>query len=187
MHTSNILQGEHIRLTALTLEDIPRFAPWYQDAGFMRLFAAVPANPKSEPELKEWLEERHKDPNGFIFAIRPAAGDDLLGFAELDGILWPHQVGGVAIAIGDAENQGKGYGREAMELLLRFAFMELNLHRLQLTAFSYNARAVALYESLGFRREGVFREFLQRDGRRHDMVLFGLLRHEWARARDRNL
>jgi RimJ/RimL family protein N-acetyltransferase len=66
-----------------------------------------------------------------------------------------------------------------MGLALRFAFDELNLHRLQLTAFSYNERAVALYEKLGFRQEGVFREFLQRDGRRHDMILFGLLRHEW--------
>ena len=72
-----------------------------------------------------------------------------------------------------------GYGREAIELTLKFAFHELNLHRIQLTVFSYNERAIALYESFGFKREGVFREHLQRDGRRYDMYLFGLLRHEW--------
>lgn len=57
--------------------------------------------------------------------------------------------------------------------------MELNLHKLQLTVFSYNTRAVSIYESLGFKREGSFREFLERDGRRHDMYLYGLLKREW--------
>jgi RimJ/RimL family protein N-acetyltransferase len=45
--------------------------------------------------------------------------------------------------------------------------------------FSYNDRAIALYEKLGFQREGVYREFLQRDGERHDMYLYGLLHREW--------
>jgi len=66
-----------------------------------------------------------------------------------------------------------------MQLALQFAFNELNLHRLQLTVFSYNDRAIALYEKLGFQREGVYREFLQRDGERHDMYLYGLLLREW--------
>jgi RimJ/RimL family protein N-acetyltransferase len=45
--------------------------------------------------------------------------------------------------------------------------------------FSYNESAIALYEALGFTREGVYREHLERDGRRHDMYLYGLLRSEW--------
>ncbi len=53
------------------------------------------------------------------------------------------------------------------------------LRRVQLTVFSYNERAIALYEKLGFRREGAFREFLQRDGKQYDMYLYGLLRREW--------
>ena len=66
-----------------------------------------------------------------------------------------------------------------MRLLLDYAFGELNLHRFQLTVFAYNERASALYEKLGFVREGVFREFLLRDGTRYDMYLYGLLRREW--------
>jgi RimJ/RimL family protein N-acetyltransferase len=49
----------------------------------------------------------------------------------------------------------------------------------QLTVFSYNLRAIALYEKIGFKREGVYRECLHRDGRRHDMILYGILRPEW--------
>ena len=66
-----------------------------------------------------------------------------------------------------------------MDLILRFAFNELNLHRVQLTVFEYNDRAVAVYERLGFQREGVYREALYRDGVRYDMYLYGLLRREW--------
>ena len=63
--------------------------------------------------------------------------------------------------------------------LLDPAFGELNLHRVQLTVFAYNERAIALYEKLGFVREGVYREFMACDGVRYDMYLYGLLRREW--------
>lgn len=56
---------------------------------------------------------------------------------------------------------------------------ELNLYRLQRTVFSYNERAIRLYERCGFQREGAYRELLQRDGERYDMLLYGLLAHEW--------
>jgi RimJ/RimL family protein N-acetyltransferase len=71
-----------------------------------------------------------------------------------------------------------------MRLALDFAFRELNLHRICLTVFSYNPAAIKLYESLGFTREGVYREHLQRDGQRHDMILYGLLRREWLKKAD---
>lgn len=178
MH-SNLLCGNNVRLTALTPNDLPTIARWYQNADFLRLFDALPAYPKTEAALSQWLEDEHKAPDAFLFAIRLLDSDDLIGYIELDGILWAHQVSGVAIAIGDAKNWGKGYGYEAIQLALRFAFDELNPHRVQLTVFSYNERAVALYEKLGFQREGVYREFIQRDGRRYDMYLYGLLRREW--------
>lgn len=180
---SNILRGQKVRLTALSKEDLPVFSRWYEDAGYGRLLDAVPAAPKSKDAWAAWLEEQHKLEDGFLFAIRSLDEDALLGYVELDGILWSHQNGWVAIGLGDRENWGKGYGREAMELALRFAFDELNLHRVQLTVFSYNERAINLYENMGFTREGVFREHLQRDRQRHDMYLYGLLRREWEASR----
>jgi RimJ/RimL family protein N-acetyltransferase len=68
-----------------------------------------------------------------------------------------------------------------MEKVITFAFQELNLHRLQLSVFSYNQKAISLYERLGFKKEGTYREFLERDSKRFDMFLYGLLRHEWKR------
>jgi RimJ/RimL family protein N-acetyltransferase len=177
--SSNLLRGDRVRLTALTKDDLPAIARWYEDTAFGRLFDAEPATPRSAAELEKWLEEQRKAGNGYLFAIRPLDGDDLLGYIEMDGILWAHQTGWLGIGIGEPDNWGRGYGYEALRLALDFAFHELNLYRVQLTVFEYNERAIALYEKLGFRREGVFREFVHRDGRRYDMLLYGLLRREW--------
>ena len=182
MNSSPLLHGSRVRLTALRQDDLPTIARWYQDAGFMRLYDARPAVPKTGAALARWLEEVGKAENTLAFAIRPVEGDDLIGTLELDGILWTHGVCGIGIAIGDRANWGRGYGTEAAGLALAFAFDELNLHRVQATAFTYNERSIALFEKLGFRREGAFREFLHRDGERFDMLLYGLLAREW-RAR----
>ncbi|WP_291634364.1 GNAT family protein, partial [Clostridium sp.] len=76
-------------------------------------------------------------------------------------------------------NRGRGYAKEALRLTIDFGFEELNLHRIELTVLEYNEPAIKLYERLGFKREGVYREFIHRDGKRYDMYLYGMLRPEW--------
>ncbi len=179
MLSDNIFIGEHLRLTAVHKEDVPTLARWHNDAGFLRLLNADAAKPQTEADVTKWLEEAQKAPNGYLFAIRELLGDALLGFIELDSILWNHGVAWLGVGIGDRERWGQGVGSEALRLALNFAFNELNLHRVQLTVFEYNDRAIAVYEKLGFRREGAYREFLSRDGQRYDMLLYGLLQREW--------
>lgn len=176
---TRLLHGDRIRLTALHSDDVPALAAWEQDTEFLRLYDARPARPRSPDELAEWLKDRRDDSNTFIFGIRHLNDETLIGTVELDGILWAHRVCGLGIAIGERANWGKGYGYEATQLALAFAFNELNLHRVTATVFAYNERSIHLVEKAGFRREGAFREFLERDGVRQDMLLYGLLRPEW--------
>jgi RimJ/RimL family protein N-acetyltransferase len=179
MILSRLLCGDRVRLTAVAADDLPVIAQWFSRPELLRLYDARPASPKSEAELAQWLEQIRKDKNTFAFAIRSLQGDDLVGYLELDGILWAHGVSGFSIVIGDQADWAKGYGSEAAGLALAFAFDELNLHRITATIFDYNERSIALFEKLGFQREGAFREFILRDGQRYDMLLYGLLRHEW--------
>ena len=177
----NILEGSLVRLTALSTDDAPQLARFSEHAGVNRMLNTQ-AQPASVKETVEWIEGEAKNPNSYLFAIRRLADDELLGFAELDGIDWTNQTTGLGIGLGDPTTWDHGYGRDAMELLMRFSFHELNLHRIGLTVFEYNERAVALYEKLGFVREGSARERLIRDGERFDMYMYGLLRSEWVRA-----
>ena len=176
---TKLLRGARVRLTALHEGDVPTMARWDEDARTRRLFGARPARPRSEAEIAHFLKDLRENDRTITFGIRRLDDDALTGALELDGILWPHRVCGFGVVIGDRENWGRGYGYEAAELGLTFAFDELNLHRVTATVFSYNQRSIALVEKLGFQYEGVFREFLERDGKRHDMLLYGLLRHEW--------
>ncbi|NOK59987.1 MAG: Ribosomal-protein-S5p-alanine acetyltransferase [Chloroflexi bacterium AL-W] len=175
----NLLAGANVQLTALMNADITTIARWYRDDEFARLLDALPARPQTETDLTQWIESQHKENNTFLLAIRLIDTEDIIGFTEIDGILWNHQTGWITIAIGDIAYRGKGYGTEALQLVLSFAFRELNLYRVQLTVFSYNERAIALYEQAGFQREGTYREYIHRDGTRYDMHLYGLLRSEW--------
>lgn len=179
MLKSGLLRGEKVRLTAVTPADLPTMSKWWADADFLRLYDSVPAYPQTEAQLTKRIEGGQKGETTFLLGIRPLANDDLLGLLELDGIMWTHGTTFISIAIGEVENRGKGYGRDALRLGLNYAFQELNLHRVCLTVFNYNEAAVRLYEGSGFVREGVYREHLQRDGRHHDMFLYGLLRREW--------
>lgn len=180
---SDGLRGDKVRLAALIEEDAETIATWQEDTDLLRRLDAQAAAPKSPAQLRRWLGQRQERPDGYLFAVRPVDGAILLGYAELDGILWTHRTAWLSIVIGPRDHWGRGFGQEAMRLLLWFAFAELNLHRVQLTVFADNERAIRLYEGLGFRREGAFREFVQRDAARQDMLLYGLLASEWREGR----
>lgn len=180
MTAMSLFYGERVRLTALRSDDSHTMARWYEDGEFARLFDANPAVPKSETTLSRWMDTSERDKDTFALAIRLLYSDEMIGYVDIDGIQWTNGCGWLAIGIGSPTNRGKGYGTEAMQLALRFAFHELNLHRLQLSVFGYNEPAIRLYERLGFKREGAFREFILRDGKRYDMILYGMLAREWA-------
>jgi RimJ/RimL family protein N-acetyltransferase len=177
---ANLLQGGRVWLTALSRTDAPTLARWEYDTEFLRLLDTNPARPRSEDEISRWLDTMARSRDDFVFGIRLLDTDELIGWAELDGVDWVHRTTSIGIGIGNRSYWDHGYGTEALRLLLRFAFHELNLYRIYLTVFSYNLRALRVYEKLGFQREGCYREHLERDGQRHDMLLYGLLRSEWA-------
>lgn len=177
MITYNLLKGSKVQLVRFKEEDVPTIVSWYEDQEFLRNLDTLPAFPKHPDAFKEWIEQKNE--KSFVFGIKDIEADQVVGFVDLDSILWPHRTCWLAIAIGGTGNRNRGLGYEAMQLVLDFAFRELNLYRIQLTVFEYNERAIAVYEKLGFIREGTAREFLERDGKRYDMYSYGILKHEW--------
>lgn len=184
MIKSGLLTGNKIRLGAINNEDIEIIAGWYEDSDFLRYFDKVPAYPKSRQQITEWIKETQTSSTSYSFSIKAIDKDEMIGYIELTNIQWWNGVANLGIGIGATNHRGSGYGKEAMKLLLDFAFEELNLHRVQLNVFTYNNGAISLYEKLGFKREGVYREFIHRDGKRWDMYLYGILRDEWEKLQD---
>ena len=180
MQMSHVLHGARLRLAALRPSDVATIAKWWEHGDFLRHLDTEPAVSWTEAQIATNIERQQSRDDCFGFGIRRQEDDALIGRISLDGISWPHRsanIGGLVIL--DPDDRGQGYGREATEICLRFAFHELNLHRVALTVFAHNANAIRLYERLGFVHEGTHREFFERDGQRHDMLLYGLLRREW--------
>lgn len=85
-----------------------------------------------------------------------------------------------------ADHRGKGYGAEAIEWALWYAFQMAGLHRVQIQAFAFNEGAIKLYRRLGFTEEGRQRDFMWFNGGWHDSFIFGMLEDEWRATRHGN-
>jgi RimJ/RimL family protein N-acetyltransferase len=179
---NDILKGEFVRLSSVDPDEFGKaFSRWHRDSEFMRFLDSSPSQLQSQKEMQKSLEEdleKQKNDRHW-FTIRALDDDKLLGDIDLSIYNWAGRDAFVGLGIGERDFWGKGYGTDVMKVILRYAFTELNLQRLTLTVFEYNPRAVRAYEKTGFRHEGRLRQFLNREGRRWDMLFMGILRHEW--------
>jgi RimJ/RimL family protein N-acetyltransferase len=157
---------------------------WTHDGEYLRLLQAEIARPLSPAQVKKAYESIEKkvqeDKNLFYFTIRERPGERLVGFARLYAITWSHGTGMLQLGIGDRQDRQIGYGSQALNLLLRYAFDELNLYRLTARVPEYNVGAMRFFEKAGFVLEVRRRQALNRDGRRWDLLHLGLLQDEWA-------
>lgn len=175
----DIFRGKLVRLSSETPEEMAKaFVRWDRDSEYHRLADSDPAQLWSVKKQQEWLEKREEGEKAFRFSIRTLEGNTLIGFTGIHPI-WEHADAWIGIAIGERDYWGKGYGTDAMHLIVQFGFLELNLKRVSLALHSYNERAFKAYQKVGFQLEGASREDILREGRRTHSLFMGLLREEW--------
>jgi len=175
---NEIFQGELIRLASVDTEKFSAsYSRWMQDTEFQRLFNGDPSVLYTKKHAQEFLEKII--PEHYFFGIHTLVDDKLIGELVLDGVEWVAGNTWLGIGLGEREYWSKGYGTDAMKVAVRFAFRELNLHRVSLDVSEYNPRAIHCYEKAGFRHEGRARGMLKRDGRRWDLIYMSILRGEW--------
>lgn len=178
----NLLSGKLVRLAAIDPEkNSLQWARWSQNSEFLRLQDMDPAMLNSPRAIRQWIEKHFDDYLAYEFEIRTLEDDQVIGTTGLDGNMKFHADAFVGIGIGEPEFWGKGYGTEAMNLILQYVFMELNLQRVSLDVFEYNPRAIRSYEKAGFSHEGRLRGALLREGKRWDLLYMGILRDEWLK------
>ena len=183
---TQLFEGQDIRFGPIDYEKDPEIeSKWTHNAEFMRLFDFEPARPMSAAIVKKQYEKLEKQieerKNLYHFTIRTSADDRLIGKALVQRVEWTNGNCNIRLGIGSAEDQRKGYGTQALTMLVRFAFAELNMFRVTANVAEYNEGAIALAKKLGFTEEVRRRHALERDGRRWDLLVFGLLKDEWLK------
>ncbi len=172
--------GKRIRLTSPEREDIPLFVEWLNDPEVRQGLAVF--LPMSNAKEEQWFEDMLKrPPETHPLTIEVREGTDWvkignLGFFDIHPRAHSAEVG---IMIGNKNYWNKGYGTEAMELLLKHGFETLNLHRIMLHVYDFNPRAIRSYQKAGFVEEGRLRESVYKDGKFHDTIIMSVLRDEW--------
>jgi RimJ/RimL family protein N-acetyltransferase len=178
----DIFAGKLVRLSAFDPEEMSKMLTrWNANSEYFRLLNSSARQMYSVKSMTKWLEEEVGEMSleSYYFSIRTLAEDKLIGEIGLDVVNWPGRDAFVGLGIGETEYWSKGYGTDVMNVLLRFAFTEINLRRVSLGVFEYNPRAIRSYEKAGFRHEGRLRGLLNREGRRWDNLFMGILREEW--------
>jgi RimJ/RimL family protein N-acetyltransferase len=171
-----MLQGERVTLRALERSDLERCYRWINDEDVTRYLYVH--GPMSMAQEEQWLEGQRDDDRSLPLAIVDENGRHI-GNIGLDSIDYRNGCATIGILIGEKDMWGKGYGTEAMLLLLTYAFDHLRLHRVNSAALAENARSIRMHEKCGFVREGVRRQVIFRFGRWIDVVLFGILAEEF--------
>jgi RimJ/RimL family protein N-acetyltransferase len=172
------LLGERIELRRHARENYRLYGEWYGDPEIWRLtsWAASPLSPSAVERL---FEDRELSPTDDSFAIHLKGEEEPVGVISLMNISEANDSAELSVIVGHPEDRHQGYGAEAIALILRYGFEDLNLNRVGLSVFEFNEDAISTYEKLGFRKEGRLRKAVKRDDAFHDAILMGISRSEW--------
>lgn len=170
-----------IKLERIEDNDMVYIYEWFKDIEFLKFYDYMPPIPQSADEVNKTFRDYKKNEESDVFAIKLISSDQIIGIAGFDDIVKENKVATLFIGIGNKDVRGRGYGKEALKLLLEYGFNKLGFHRIQLNVLEFNIAAISLYEKAGFKREGTYREFVLRDNKRYDLLLYGILKSEWKK------
>jgi RimJ/RimL family protein N-acetyltransferase len=175
-----MLIGERVRLRALEPGDAEQVWRWHRERELSVLNGA--RYPTTLARTEEWLRSLGDPAYWGVHLGIENEGGTLIGYLSLRRTEPEDRAAEFGIAIA-REFWDHGYGGDATRTLLRFAFEQMNLHRVWLRVVEHNTRARHVYQACGFREEGRMREARFSDGRWWDLIIMGILAHEFgARA-----
>lgn len=175
------LIGERVYLRPLKADDLKYVQEWANDPEVRGLIGEV--KPMSRAAAEAFLERVESDEHRVWFIIALVEDDRAIGEAGLLRMFPPWRTTDLSIIIGERDAWGVGYGTEAINLLLDYAFGHLNLHRVAVGVVGFNEAALRFYEKVGFQREGIQRDGYYYGHRYYDFVMMSILEDEYRALR----
>ena len=177
-----MILGNRIRLRAMSRKDLPDFVNWLNDPEVLQYLSFY--TPLSIEQEEKWYEEILTHPveeHPLVVEARTENDWMMVGNIGFNNVDQHERSAEVGIFIGDKAFHNKGYGTEALCLIVDYGFMTLNFHRIYLRVYANNPRGVRCYEKVGFKQEGRMREAHFFEGRYIDILLMSILKDEWKK------
>ena len=177
-----LIVGNRVCLRSYEVSDLDEIMEDWNRMELRRLLGNVDKGPVARNQGEEWIKETWKlrqERKAFHFAVEVIADKKLIGDTSLFDFNWTSRSAEVGISIHNSEYWGKSYGAETLDLILQFAFRDLNMNRVELDVFDFNKRAQNCYLKVGFKEIGRKRKACFIDGQYHDIILMDLLSEEW--------
>lgn len=171
------IKGDNVYLSPISLDDTEQYTHMIND-----LKVSVGIGHPAYINIMDYEREReflNSIKDGKIFAVRLIENDELLGNIELFNVNILQKNAYLGIMLGNPEYQRKGYGKEAINLILDYGFSFLNLYSISLTVFEYNEVAYNLYKKIGFKEVGRMRKRVEIMGKRYDEIIMDILKEEF--------
>lgn len=168
-----IYQDEEIYLRFMNPEDTDLIVKWRNSDAVRKRF--IYQKPFTRKSHEEWIEKMVNTGRVVQLIICLKDGDIPVGSVYIRDIDEEHHKGEYGIFIGEEYARGKGIGTRTARLMVKFAFLELHLHRLFLRVFADNVRAISSYEKAGFSREAYLKDDVCINGEYRDIVLMACI------------
>lgn len=169
--------GERLYLSPVNPDDAETYIKWMNNKAVANYFGSYSSVVSSKNELK-WLLEPDNDTQRYAMVLLD--GDIMVGCISLQNIDHRNRHAFIGIFIGEEEHRGKGYGAEAIRLILEYGFKILNLHSIQLSIHADNPAGIACFKKAGFRESGRRHEWIFKDGKYIDVIYMGILDREFG-------
>jgi RimJ/RimL family protein N-acetyltransferase len=178
------LTGGRVLLRSLVPGDLSAWYAWFNDG---EVTGAMNKGifPNTFEAQRDYLRHLMESNTDLQLAITPKDESRLVGVIGIHKIDWLHRRGDISIVVGDRQSWGKGYGTEAIELMVRHGFERMNFYKITAGMWSSNEGSRRSFEKAGFVLEGTLRENYFRGGGYQDEYRYGLLRRDWeSRGRE---
>lgn len=172
-----LLRGDHLGLAVMITDGVPTLARWNQDLAFTARLGTPGEFHTVEDRQAFFGENARYSRHSSEFALISLENDSFVGFGGLFDIT-PQLTASMFLAIGDESNRGRGYGRDAARLILRYGFVFRSLYAIKVEVHAFNKPALRTYESVGFRQAGRIRAVNLLDGQRYDEIIMDVIRDE---------
>lgn len=173
-----MIKGKRVLLRAIEDNDISSIVDWRNDPEIYKFF--YEHEPLSLTAQKIWLEKHMSHQDERMWIIEVIDSSSAVGTVGLVDIDWRNRKAEWGrFFIGSPLYYGKGYGSEVEAIILRYFFDHMNMNRLQCTVFTDNTNVIDLHNKFGFKQEGLYKQYIFKDGVYHDVVYLAMLREDY--------